>query len=118
MLTATKEPLIWLAPLALIAATLIGVVAPRVTRSGRRAWLSLAILVIVAGGAFFTWFSMMAPHASEHVEHHFAATAGTIALAAMILDALVRFILGVREWWVARRARRASMLRATHGVGP
>ena len=107
-LSISTEPLMLLAPLALVLAALLGVFAQHVQRAGRRAWLTLAMFALVTGGAFYTWVTMMMQHVAEHVEHHFAAHAGTIALVALILDASVRLVLGVREWWISRRATRLA----------
>jgi hypothetical protein len=101
--TATAEPLFMLAPFALVAAALLGIFAQHIKRAGRRAWLSFAMFALVTVGAFYTWVMTILPHATDHTEHHFASHAGTIALAALIVDALVRLVLGVREWWVSRR---------------
>jgi hypothetical protein len=106
------EPLFILAPFALVAAALLGVFAQHVKRAGRRAWLSFGMFALVVAGAFYTWVMTVLPHVAEHVELHFASHAGTIALAALILDALVRLVLGVREWWLARRGKRTRGARA------
>jgi cytochrome bd-type quinol oxidase subunit 2 len=106
--SAADEPLMMLAPLALIVAALLGALAQRVQRAGRRAWLSLAMLALVTVGSFYSWAMTVLPNASEKVDHHFASWAGTIALVALILDALVRQVLGVREWWLTRRDRRRA----------
>jgi hypothetical protein len=102
--SVTEEPLFLLAPLALIIAALLGVFAQHVKRAGRRAWLSFGMFALVATGAFYTWVMTVIPHVAEHVEFHFASHAGTIALVALILDAVVRLVLGVREWWMARKS--------------
>ena len=59
------------------------------------------------GGAFFTFVGLFAPHAGEHVEQHFASGAGTVALFALLFEALVRFVIGMHEWWVQRRSERS-----------
>ncbi len=103
--SVTGEPLLFLAPFALVLAALLGVFAQHVKRAGRRAWLSFAMFALIVGGAVYTWLMTVMPHVAEKVEMHFASHAGTVALAALILDALVRLVLGVREWWVSRRER-------------
>lgn len=103
--SVTDEPVLVLAPIALVLAALLGVFAQHVRRAGRRAWLSLAMFVLVGAGAFYTWAMTILPHAAEHTEHHFGWYAGTVALVALIIDALVRLALGVRESWLSRRAR-------------
>lgn len=101
--SVSETPGFLLAPLALVLAALLGIVAQRIVRAGRRAWLSFAMLLLVTGGALFVFVGVEAPRVAEHVEHHFASYAGAGALIALILDALVRLVLGVREWWIDRR---------------
>lgn len=107
--TLTKSPVISLAPLALVIAAFIGVAASLVPpRAGRRLLLTTGMFVVVTSGSFFTFFAVEGPRVSEAVDHHFGAFAGTGALLALVLDAFVRLILGTREWWLVRRARRAA----------
>lgn len=107
-LSMVNDPLLILGPCALLVAALLGVGAQRVTRAGRRAWLSFAMFVLVVVGAFYAYAMTVKPHIAEHVELHFAANAGYVALLALIVDALVRLVLGGREWWTSRPARRAD----------
>jgi hypothetical protein len=102
------EPLFLLAPLALLLSTLLLIVGPRIVSAGRRAWLSALMFALTAAGSFFLLVAVEVPRAGDVVEHHFASFAGSGALIALVLEALVRLVLGVREWWLARRARRAA----------
>jgi hypothetical protein len=103
--TLRTDPVFWLAPLGLFVAALVGIAALRVRRPGRRFLVVLLQLPVVVASAFFTLLAVELPRVADTITHEFAGVAGAVVVVALVLEALVRVGLGVRELWVGRKMR-------------
>ncbi|MDP2339941.1 MAG: hypothetical protein Q8O67_03200 [Deltaproteobacteria bacterium] len=103
--TINSDPVFWLAPLGLFVAALTGIAVVRVRSAKRRLALVLVQFVVVVAGAFFTLVATELPRAGDTVTHEFAGVAGGVVLVALVVEALVRVVLAVRELWVGRRTK-------------
>ncbi|HEY4222753.1 MAG TPA: hypothetical protein VGO62_15460 [Myxococcota bacterium] len=90
-----------LAPLGLFLVAALAFLAAR-WHAKRRLVVQIAAVVIAAPSVFFTFVLFALPTAGDVEEHHAPFALGVALLLAFFLDAVVRLVLGVREWWLAR----------------